>query len=148
MGGWCNTTRQSFPGLVFARCPRQSNHQSCRDVQQSNKRDERHKSTNEVSLACVPIEEWRLICISDAGHAKRANGDSQGGFLLGLTSSLVREQKLAPMRLVDWARKKLKRVVRSSIAAETHAGNDALDAIEFFQSLMAETLYGVTPREF
>ena len=96
----------------------------------------------------VPIEDWRLICISDAGHAKRANGDSQGGYLLGLTNSLMRDRKFAPMWLVDWASKKLKRVVRSSTAAETHAGNDALDAIEFFQSLMAETLYGVVPREF
>ena len=82
-------------------------------------------------LSNVPIEDWRLICISDAGHAKRANGDSQGGYLLGLTNSLMRDRKLAPMWLVDWASKKLKRVVRSSTAAETHAGNDALDAIEF-----------------
>ena len=39
-------------------------------------------------------------------------------------------------------------MVRSSTAAETHAGNNALDAIEFFQSLLAETAYGISPREF
>eukprot|EP00438_Fugacium_kawagutii_P033822 Skav235831 [mRNA] locus=scaffold1931:222076:230114:- [translate_table: standard] len=96
----------------------------------------------------IPIEDWRIICISDAGHAKRANGDSQGGYLLGLTNKLMRDRKMAPMWLVDWARKKLQRVVRSSTASETHAGNNAMDAIEFFQGLMAETLHGITPREF
>jgi hypothetical protein len=96
----------------------------------------------------VPIEQWRIVCISDAGHAKRANGDSQGGYLLGLTNTLMRDRKTAPMWLVDWARKKLQRVVRSSTAAETHAGNNALNAIEFFQGLLAETVYGISPREF
>lgn len=96
----------------------------------------------------VPIEQWRIVCISDAGHAKRANGDSQGGYLLGLTNTLMRDRKTAPMWLVDWASKKLQRVVRSSTAAETHAGNNALNAIEFFQGLLAETVYGISPREF
>ena len=96
----------------------------------------------------VPIDQWRLICISDAGHQKRANGDSQGGYLLGLTNTLMRQRKTAPMWLVDWASKKLQRVVRSSTSSETHAGNNALDAIEFFQALMAETIQGTTPKEF
>lgn len=86
----------------------------------------------------VPIDQWRIICIGDAGHAKRANGDSQGGC----------DRKQAPMWLVDWASKKLKRVVKSSTAAETHAGINAMDAIEFFQSLLAETIQGITPRQF
>jgi len=39
-------------------------------------------------------------------------------------------------------------MVRSSVAAETLAGQNGLDAIEFFQALMSETLHGITPREF
>ena len=44
--------------------------------------------------------------------------------------------------------KKLKRVVKSSTAAETHARINAMDAIDFFQALSAETIHGVTPKKF
>ena len=94
------------------------------------------------------LTSGRIICIGDAGHAKRANGDSQGGYLLGLTNPSMRDRKQAPMWLVDWASKKLKRVVKSSTAAETHAGINAMDAIEFFQALLAETIHGITPKQF
>ena len=59
---------------------------------------------------------------------------------------LAREQ--APVWLIDWASKKLKRAIRSSVAAETLAGQNGLDSIEFLQALILETLKGVTPREF
>ena len=77
----------------------------------------------------VPIDQWRIICIGDAGHAKRANGDSQRGYPLGLTNPSMRDRKQAPMWLVDW-------------------GINAMDAIEFFQALLAETIHGITPKQF
>ena len=42
----------------------------------------------------------------------------------------------------------MRRVVRSSVAAETLAGQNGLDSIELFQALLAETLHQVTPRKF
>ena len=61
----------------------------------------------------------------------------------------ILERKRAPCWVIDWASKKLKRMVRSSVAAETLASQNGLDAIEFFQSLMSEeTLFGITPKEF
>ena len=59
---------------------------------------------------------------------------------------LKREQ--AKCWLVDWSSKKLKRAVRSSVAAETLSGQNGLDAVELFQALMEETLRNVTPRQF
>ena len=38
--------------------------------------------------------------------------------------------------------------MRSSVAAETLAGQNGLDAIEAFQAIMLETLYGITPKAF
>ena len=96
----------------------------------------------------VPIEDWRLICVCDAGWATRENGDSQGGYLLLLCESKMLKREQAKCWLVDWSSKKLKRAVRSSVAAETLAGQNGLDAVEFFQALLEETLRGVTPRQF
>ncbi|CAL1152848.1 unnamed protein product [Cladocopium goreaui] len=108
-----------------------------------------HRYVMFLSYGSVP-DSWHgpLGPHGDAGHAKRANGDSQGGYLLGLTNPSMRDRKQAPMWLVDWASKKLKRVVKSSTAAETHAGINAMDAIEFFQALLAETIHGITPKQF
>lgn len=96
----------------------------------------------------VPVDDWRLVCIADVGWATRDNGDSQGGYLLLLAESAMLERKPARCWLVDWSSKKLKRVVRSSVAAETLSGQNGLDAIELFQALLAETLFGTTPRDF
>ena len=82
----------------------------------------------------VPIEDWRIICVSDAGWCTRTNGQSQGGYLLRLAHKDILDQKPAPCWVVDWSSKKLRQVVRSSIAAETLAAQNGLDAIEMFQA--------------
>ena len=96
----------------------------------------------------VPVEDWRLICISDAGWATRENGDSQGGYLLLLAESKMLKRERARCWLVDWSSKKMKRMVRSSVAAETLAGQNGLDATELFQALLEETLHGIAPKQF
>lgn len=98
--------------------------------------------------AGIPIEDLRNLCITDPGWGTRANGESQGGYLLCLTTPKIFERVRAPCWIIDWQSKKLRRVVRSSVAAETLSGQNGLDAIESFQALMLETLHGVTPRAF
>ena len=96
----------------------------------------------------IPLEHMTIMCISDAGWGTRANGESQGGYLLCLTVPAMFEGKRALCWILDWQSKKLRRVVRSSVAAETLAGQNGLDAIEAFQAIMLETLYGTTPKAF
>ena len=96
----------------------------------------------------VPIESWRIMAIADAGWGTRGNGESQGGYVLCLCNSPMLEQKPATCWIVDWSSKKLRRAVRSSVAAETLAGQNGLDAIEMFQALVEEVLNGVSPKEF
>ena len=98
--------------------------------------------------AGIPIEDWRIICIADAGWATRANGDSQGGYLLCMSTPSILQRKRSPCWIIDWQSKKLRRVVRSSVAAETLSGQNGLDGLVAFQALMAETLENITPREF
>lgn len=98
--------------------------------------------------AGIDPETWRILCISDAGWGTRANGESQGGYILCLSTPQILERERAKCWIIDWQSKKLRRVVRSSVAAETLAGQNGLDGIEAFQALLAETLDGVTPRMF
>ena len=98
--------------------------------------------------AGIPLDELRILCITDAGWGTRSNGESQGGYLLCLTVPKMFERTRAPCWVVDWQSKKLRRVVRSSVAAETLSGQNGLDAIEAYQAVMLETIWGVTPKEF
>jgi hypothetical protein len=96
----------------------------------------------------IPLKDLRILCITDAGWGTRSNGESQGGYVLCLTVPKMFERVRAPCWVVDWQSKKLRRVVRSSVAAETLAGQNGLDAIEAFQALMLETIQGITPKQF
>ena len=68
--------------------------------------------------------------------------------MLCLTVPQMFERKRSVCWLIDWQSKKLRRVVRSSVAAETLAGQNGLDGIEAFQALWDETLFGTSPKEF
>ena len=96
----------------------------------------------------IDSKDWRLMCISDAGWGTRANGESQGGFILCITTPTIFERRRTVCWIIDWQSKKLRRVVRSSVAAETLAGQNGLDSIEAFQAMLAEVLDGLTPRQF
>ncbi|CAL1147909.1 unnamed protein product [Cladocopium goreaui] len=96
----------------------------------------------------IDVKDWRLMCISDAGWGTRANGESQGGFILCITTPTIFERRRTVCWIIDWQSKKLRRVVRSSVAAETLAGQNGLDSIEAFQAMLAEVLDGLTPRQF
>lgn len=96
----------------------------------------------------IDIKDWRFLCIADAGWGTRENGDSQGGYLLCLSTPAILERKPACTWLLDWSSKKLRRKVRSSVAAETLSGQNGLDAVETMQALLAETLEGISPRTF
>ena len=96
----------------------------------------------------IATTDWRIVSISDAGWGTRANGDSQGGYLLCLAKPDILERRRTACWIIDWQSKKLRRAVRSSVAAETLAGQNGLDGIEMFQALLAEVLDGVSPREF
>ena len=98
--------------------------------------------------AGIPIEDWRIICIADAGWATRANGDSQAGYLLCMSTPSILQRKRSPCWIIDWQSKKLRRVVRSSVAAETLSSQNGLDGLVAYQALLAETLENITPREF
>ena len=96
----------------------------------------------------IKHDDWRIMCVTDAGWGTRENGASQGGYVLCLTTQEMFQRKRTKAWVIDWQSKKLRRAVRSSVAAETLAGQNGLDGIELFQALLEETLHGIFPRQF
>ena len=101
-----------------------------------------------LKFPSVPLEQWRFLVITDAGWCVRDCGDSQGRLILCLCTPEVLEQRQGTVWIVECASKKLRRVVRSSAAAETMAAQNGLDAIEFAQGFVQEIVHGMGPREF
>ena len=105
-----------------------------------------HKVT--LKFPSVPATDWRLLVITDAGWGIRESGESQGGLILCLCESKVLRQEEGKCWIIEWASKKLRRIVRSSAAAETLSCQNGLDCIEFAQAFIQECLVDMSPREF
>jgi len=70
-----------------------------------------------------------LVAWSDASWANRRDGKSTGGFLVGICGEGVLAGKRDHVSIVSWGTNKLKRVARSSMAAEMQALANAEDEL-------------------
>ena len=78
-----------------------------------------------------PLHELRLSCMVDAAHAVRADGSSQGGYIMLLTHKSAFEGSEVPYHVIDWKSYKLPRVARSSLSAEAQSMGQADDSMDF-----------------
>ena len=93
-----------------------------------------------ICFPCLDsLEECTITCYSDASLGNLQSGQSSGGYVLFLSGE---NGKTCPL---GWRSKTLRRVVRSTIAAETSAMIDALDAAYFLSQVICEMIY--PPRE-
>ena len=68
-----------------------------------------------------------MVAWSDASWANRKSGASTGGFVIGLCGKEILSGERGHVTIVSWATNKLKRVARSSMAAEVQALANAED---------------------
>ena len=81
------------------------------------------------------IKDLKLVVFSDASHANLPDGvSSAGGFIIFLVGSNKRCCPLA------WEAKKIRRVVKSTLAAETLSLVEALDMAFYLGSILSEIL--------
>ena len=78
------------------------------------------------------------IAVYVATLASSSNGGSQDGYLI----FIVGENRKCS--LLNWQSKRIKRVVRSSLSAETLVFCDALDDAIFLQQMVSELLFNKT----
>ena len=94
------------------------------------------------NLGCT-AEETMLVCWTDAALANRADGGSTGGFVVALTAPQMALGQRAPLTLVSWKSMKLKRVARSSLAAEVQAFSEGEQELMWCRLQWSEMLGNV-----
>ena len=105
-----------------------------KDVIQLNKVVDKVKSKMiKVAFPCLDnIKDCHIECFSDASFGNLPDCGSQGGMVIFLTSP---EGKRCP---IYWQSKKIRRVVKSTLAAETLALSDCVEEAVHLSSLISE----------
>ena len=82
------------------------------------------------------LNNCKLLVYSDASHGNLPNGvSSAGGFIIFLGDN---EGNVCPLY---WESKKIRRVVKSTLAAETLAAADAIDNAYYLAEILTEILF-------
>ena len=129
---WIST--QSRPDIAFDVCQLSTrlNTATVQDILQANKVLRKVKQ-NRFSLKYVALKQpWKLVVYCDASYANLKDGSSQGGMIIFLVDGEGRASPIA------WISKKLRRVCRSTIAAETMSLLDAVDTSVWLSHLLDE----------
>ena len=92
-----------------------------------------HKLYTKKILGDINFVAW-----SDASWANRKSGSSTGGYIVGMCGPGVLEGKREHVTIVSWSTNKLKRVARSSLAAEVQALANAEDELHLTRLAWAE----------
>ena len=89
-------------------------------------------------LGCE-VKDMVVVCTSDASFAGMPRGRSQGGFAIGFANPDILSGT-APFNVVHYHSGLLKRVVRSSLAAEISQAAHTLEEGDFVRALLAEMI--------
>ena len=129
--------RQTRPDLLFdtSDLSTRVNRANVQDLIDTNKVIK--KALNEkVTLKFKRIESPKMKVYSDSSLGNLQSSNTQGGYFICLQSG---DKSITPL---SWSSKKLRRVVRSSLAGETLAMADAMDNGIFSASLYTELMTG------
>ena len=114
------------------------------DVKTLNKLVERAKNTAKMGivLPCgvVNLETCSVACYADAGFANAEREKSQCGLVCCLTHSpeLLKTVRFDLSTIISWQSSTIKRVVRSTLAAEGYAVSEGLESAQWFRHLLTE----------
>ena len=125
---------QSRPDASFDVCQLSTklNKATVRDLLCANKAMKKIKS-NDIKLRFNKLSSpLHLVAYCDASYANLPNGASQGGMILFLAGNKGNHSP------ISWSSRKLRRVCRSTITAETMSMLDAIDASIWISHIINE----------
>ena len=115
------------------------------DVKTLNKLVEQAKSTAEMGIVIpcgvVNLETYSVAFYADAGFANAEHEKSQCGLVCYLTHSLelLKTGRFDLSTIISWQSSTIKRVVRSTLAAEGYAVSEGLESAQWFRHLLTES---------
>ena len=119
------------------------------DLLQANQaiRRARQQSDLKIRVPFIPPEELTLCFWSDAAFANTEELKTQGGWIVGFTSTRMRQGADVPVHCFSWKSYRLPRVVASTMGGEAQAYSTAAGVCEWIALMTAECLDGPFPLE-
>ena len=138
IGQLCWIANQTRPDIAYDVCQLSVRYNNAQvlDILNANKTIKKIKS-NSLNLKYPKLVydgKFILKVFSDSSHNNLPNGGSQGGFVIFLCDV---EDNAA---LIQWQSKRIRRVAKSTLAAECLAMEDAVDAAFYVKCVLQEML--------
>eukprot|EP00913_Durusdinium_trenchii_P027188 g25509.t2 len=142
--GWI--TRQSRPDLMVnvSMASQSMGAPKVKDVIQLNKAVKMLKETADAKwkfkTSNLKLEDCVVFAFTDSSFANTEQLKSQCGYVLGLTSSEMKDGKEVPIYILETYSGSVKRVCRSTLAAEANGFLAGAEAVEYVRMLLYEMI--------
>ena len=143
--GW--VARQSRPDIMVnvSMAAQSMGAPKIRDVIQLNKTVKMLKESSDAKWKFIAsdlkLEDCVVFCFADSSFANGENLKSQTGYLVGFTSPKLKDGKEAPIYVLEAYSGSIKRVCRSTLAAEANGFLAGTEAADFLRTLLLEILH-------
>ena len=87
-----------------------------------------------IKIRSFPVEHLRFMSVHDASHANLEGGASQQGHLILAVCASITNCRVR-VSVLGWQSKKIKRVVRSSLAAETCSVSTCQEHLDWMRTM-------------
>ena len=87
-----------------------------------------------IKVRSIPVEHLRFMGFHDAAHANLEAGASQQGHLILAVHASITDCRV-PVSVLSWQSKKIKRVVRSSLAAEASSMSTCQEHLDWMRTM-------------
>ena len=140
-------TRQSRPDLTVnvSMASQSMGRPTVKDVVELNKAVKMLKETSDAKWRFVAsdltLEECRVFCFADSSFANGEGLKSQCGYVVGLTRESITDGSEHPIYLLETYSGSIKRVCRSTLAAQSNGFLAGAEAAEYVRMILMEVKY-------
>ena len=89
---------------------------------------------SKIKIRSILVEHLRFMGVHDAAHANLEAGASQQGHLIFAVRASITNCRV-PVSVLSWQSKKIKRVVRSSLAAEASSMSTCQEHLDWMRTM-------------
>ena len=143
--GW--VCRQSRPDIMVnvSLASQTMGNPTIKDVVNLNKAVKMLKETSDATWrfcqSDLTLEDAVVFCFADSSFSNGPGMKSQCGYVIGFTSSEIAKGKTTPLYILETYSGGIKRVCRSTLAAEANGFLMGVEAAEYLRSILMEILH-------